>query len=309
MPKYFDIHCHINFKAFKEDGEAVIRRALENDTWLINVGSQYTTSKRAVDIARKYPEGVYACVGLHPIHLEESYHDEEEIDGPGFVSRKEEFDYQKYLAMAKDPKVVAIGECGLDYYHLNSDTIEKQKKVFMEQIKLANEIKKPLMLHIRNPFTSPPNPLSEGKGEADIHPAFRQTQGSSREGNLNAYADVAEILQRYSKVSAVSHCFCGDVEDMKRFIEMGIYISFSGNITYKPRPEIFDSEKVVLETPLDKILTDTDSPYLSPALHRGKRNEPVYVKEVVKKIAEIKNLPEREVARIIVQNVRKLFKI
>ncbi len=292
MPKYIDIHCHINFKTFKEDGDEVIRRALDADTWLFNVGSQYSTSKRAVEIAYKYPEGVYAVVGLHPIHLEESFHDEDEIGGEGFVSRAEVFDKEKYLELAKDPKVVAIGECGLDYYHTTPESIEKQKEFFEEQVKLALEVGKPLMLHIRNtPSTSPrPSPY---KGE----------------GELNAYADVADILKNYPKVKGVSHCFCGSVEDMKRFVEQGIYVSFSGNITYKPKPEICDFESVIKEAPLDMILTDTDSPYLTPVPYRGKRNEPVYVREIVKKIAEIKNLPESEVANAIFVNAEKLFGI
>ncbi|HNW71319.1 MAG TPA: TatD family hydrolase [Candidatus Paceibacterota bacterium] len=280
MPKYIDIHCHINFKAFAEDSDAVIKRALDADTWLFNVGSQESTSLRAIDIAHKYTEGVYACIGLHPIQLEETYHDEAEEEGGGFMTRKEEFNYEKYLEMAKDPKVVAIGECGLDYFHLKKDLLEKQKETFIEQIKLANEVGKPLMLHIRN-------------GEED----------------KNAYADVAELLKKYATVGAVSHFFAGTVEDMKRFVEMGVYISFAGPVTYKPNLKIADYESVIRETPLEFILTDTDSPYVAPVPYRGKRNEPVYVREIVKKIAEIKNLPEDEVAESIVKNAKKLFGI
>lgn len=281
MPKYFDIHCHTNFKAFKNDGKEVIERALDNHTWLINVGSQYSTSKRAIEIAHQYSEGVYACIGLHPIHLEENFHDEEEVDGESFMSRAEIFDKEKYLELARDSKVVAIGECGLDYYHLNNDTIEKQKKVFIEQVELAVEVEKPLMLHIRNGLDK----------------------------TYNAYADVAEILEKYPEVKAVSHCFGGTVKDMQRFIDLGIYISLAGNITYKNRPEIFDYEKIIKETPLEYILTDTDSPYLSPVPYRSKRNEPVYVREIVKKIAEIKEFSEEQVAEAIVSNTRKLFGI
>jgi len=282
MPKYFDIHCHINFKTFKEDGDEVILRALQNDTWLINVGSQYSTSERAVEIAHQYDEGVYACIGLHPVHLEESFHDEEETGGPSFTSREEIFDREKYLELAKDSKVVAIGECGLDYYHLNPSSIEKQKEIFVEQIKIANEVGKPMMLHIRN---------------------------NNTDKTYNAYADVADLMKKYAKVSGVSHCFGGSVEDMKRFVASSIYISFAGNITYKPKPEICDFLNVIKETPLDKILTDTDSPYLTPVPHRGERNEPVYVREIVKKIAEFKNLQEEEVAKAVVENAKNLFGI
>ena len=133
MPKYIDIHCHLNFKVFEEDRDEVIRRALENNTWLINVGTQVDTSKKAVELAHKYPEGVYAVIGLHPIHTGKSFHDKEELgdEGAGFVSRGEEFDKENYRKLLEDPKTVAIGECGLDYYHMDEESIEKQKKAFI----------------------------------------------------------------------------------------------------------------------------------------------------------------------------------
>ncbi|HPS21385.1 MAG TPA: TatD family hydrolase [Candidatus Paceibacterota bacterium] len=280
MPKYFDIHAHINFKSFKDYADVVIQRALDNDIFLTNVGSQYSTSKRAVEIANKYETGVYACIGLHPIHLEEGFHDEEEISGPAFESHGEIFDKEKYLELAKDKKTIAIGECGLDYYHMSEESIEKQKKVFIDHIELALEVDKPLMLHIRN------NPTDTSH---------------------NAYADIAEILKNYKNIKGVSHCFGGNLEDMKRFVDLGIYISFAGNITYKKKAGFPDYEEIIKSTPLDKILTDTDSPYLAPVPHRGERNEPVYVKEIVKKIAEIKNLEEEIVAKAIVENAKRLF--
>ena len=281
MPKYIDIHCHTNFIAFKDDGDEVIDRALNNDTWLINVGSQYSTSERAVLMTNKYKKGVYASIGLHPIHLNESYHDDSEIGGKGFTSRAEIFDKEKYRNLTKEGKVVAIGECGLDYYHLDKDNIEKQKEVFIEQIELANELNIPLMLHIRN--------------------------GDDK--SKNAYFDVCELLKKHSKVKGVSHFFAGSVEDMKRLVELGFYISFAGPITYPRKPEICDYEEVILQTPLDKILTDTDSPYVAPVPYRGKRNEPVYVKEIVKKIAKIKGLSEEEMSKIIFENANRLFSI
>jgi TatD DNase family protein len=283
MPKYIDIHAHTNFVAFDDDRDAVIFRALSNDTWLINVGTQYDTSKKAIEITKEY-EGVYATIGLHPIHTEASYHDTNELgeEGKEFTSRGEIFDKEKYRELSNDKKVVAIGECGLDYYHLNEDSIERQKGAFIKQIELANETGLPLMLHVRNNL------------EDKTH---------------NAYADVAELLEKYSKVKAVSHFFAGNVEDMKRFVELGVYISFAGPITYKPNKNICDYEEVIRQTPLEMILADTDSPYVAPVPHRGKRNEPSYVKDIVKKIAEIKNLDEEFVARQIVENARKLFKI
>lgn len=299
MPKYIDIHAHINFKLFDEDRNDVIRRALESNTWVINIGTQYDTSKKAVEMTNEYKEGVYACIGLHPIHTSSSYHDESELgsdksEGLAFRSRGEIFDKEKYRKLFKIGKVVGIGECGLDYYHLNEDSIEKQKKAFIDQIELANELNLPLMLHVRN------NP---------------------KDKTHNAYFDVYELIKKYSKsfdeslevrlpkIKGVSHFFAGSVEDMKRFIEIGICISFAGPITYKPKKEICDYEAVIKETPLDMIMADTDSPYVAPVPYRGKRNEPIYVKEIIKKIAEIKGLEENELTDIIISNIKKVFKI
>lgn len=283
MPKYFDIHAHINFVAYNDDRDAVIRRTLENDTWVINIGTQYDTSKKAVEMTNEYKEGVYATIGLHPIHTTASYHDKNELgeDAKEFTGRGEVFDKEKYKELSKLGKVVGIGECGLDYYHLDYDSIEKQKIAFISQIELANELNIPLMLHVRNP----------------------------KDKSRNAYQDVYELLKEHSKVKAVSHFFAGTVEDMKRFVEIGVYISFAGPVTFPPKLDICDYESVIKETPLDMILTDTDSPYVSPIPHRGERNEPVYVKEIVKKIADIKGLTEEDVSKAIVLNAKKLFAI
>lgn len=310
MPKYIDIHAHINFKTYDLDRDAVVRRALDNDTRVINIGTQYDTSKKAVEMTNEY-EGVYATIGLHPIHTGASHHDVDELGSEGqevtrsvdiddavlprtesassmltagFTSRGEIFDKDKYRELAKQGKVVGIGECGLDYYHMEEESIEKQKIAFIAQIELANELDLPLMLHVRNNAT------------IKTH---------------NAYLDVYELIKKHStrlpQAVGVSHFFAGSVEDMKRFIKIGVYISFAGPITYKPKIEICDYVSVIKETPLEMILTDTDSPYVAPVPYRGKRNEPVYVREIVKKIAEIKNLPEEEVAKSIVANVKKLF--
>jgi len=311
MPKYIDIHAHTNFESFEEDRDEVVSRALENDTWVINIGTQLDTSKKAVKMTSAYKEGVYATIGLHPIHTGASYHDKNELgnegkeftqlvdvgDTPtnvgahnsasptfttGFTSRGEIFDKEKYRELARLGKVVAIGECGLDYYRCTEESIEKQKVAFVDQIELANELGLPLMLHIRN------NPTDKSR---------------------NAYFDACELLKKYPKVKGVSHFFAGSVGDMNRFVDLGFYISFAGPITYPPKPEICDYEKVILETPIDRIMADTDSPYVAPVPHRGERNEPVYVSLIVKKIAQIKGLDEKEVASKIVSNIKGLFAI
>ncbi|MFA6301086.1 MAG: TatD family hydrolase [Candidatus Paceibacterota bacterium] len=286
MPKYIDIHSHVNFKVFDEDRDEVIKRALGGDTWVINAGTQIDTSKKAVEMAHQYKEGVYAAIGLHPIHTSASYHDEKELGegGKEFASRGEIFDKNVYRELLKDIKVVAIGECGLDYYRTEPESIEKQKRTFIEQIELANEFDKPLVIHVRNDY---------------------------EKKERNAYNDTLEILKQHAKVKGVIHFFEGDLKNAEDFTVFGFMISFTGVITYPPKKNgrNCDYETIIKNIPLDMILTDTDAPYLAPMPHRGKRNEPVYIKEVVKKIAEIKNLPEEEVARAIVENARRLFKI
>ncbi|HCY18094.1 MAG: Hydrolase, TatD family [Candidatus Nomurabacteria bacterium GW2011_GWF2_35_12] len=279
MLKYIDIHSHLNFKAFDENWQAVIKRALDNNTWMINVGTQVDTSKKAVEIAHQYKEGVYAIIGLHPIHTDISYHNEEELGETGkeFTSRGEIFDKNVYLELLKDPKVLAIGECGLDYFHMEAGSIEKQKKAFIEQIELANEINKPLMLHIRN------NP---------------------KDKKIDAYVDVLEILKKYSKVKGNVHFFAGSIENAKDFLNYGFTLSFTGVITFT-----HDYDEIIKNTPLDMIMSETDSPYVAPVPYRGKRNEPSYVKEVVKKIALIKNLPEEEITKAIIANAKRVFRI
>ncbi|OGI47182.1 hypothetical protein A2121_01715 [Candidatus Nomurabacteria bacterium GWB1_40_6] len=279
MPKYIDIHSHVNFTAFDADRDEVIRRTLDNDTWFMNVGTQIDTSRRAVELANKYKEGVYAIVGLHPIHTGASYHDEKELGegGKEFTSRGETFNKEVYRELLNNPKVVAIGECGLDYYRCDEESITKQKQAFILQIELANEFNKPLMLHIRN------NP---------------------KDKKLNAYHDVFDLLKKYSKVKGDVHFFAGTWEDAKKFLGIGFTLSFTGVVTFT-----HDYDEVIRNTPLNMIMSETDSPYVSPIPYRGKRNEPVYVREIVKKIAEIKKLPEEEVAKAIVTNARRLFGI
>ncbi|MDQ3076077.1 MAG: TatD family hydrolase [bacterium] len=301
--KYIDIHSHVNFKAFDEDREEVIKRALFNDTWVINVGTQVDTSRSAVELANKYKEGVYAIVGLHPIHTSASHHDEAELGAGGdeFTSRGEVFDKDAYRELLKDPKTVGIGECGLDYFHMTKGGVRKQKKAFIEQIELANETKKPLMLHIRSgkkDFTS--------LNKED----FLQDLVDDGEGR-NAYQDALTILKKYLDEVALPsgrrgnvHFFAGSEEDAKAFLDFGFTLSFTGVITFT-----HDYDEVIKNTPLDMIMVETDSPYVAPVPYRGKRNEPAHVKEIVRRIAEIKELHESEVALAVVANSKRVFGI
>ena len=276
-----DTHCHLNFSAFAEDGEEVIKRTLAKNIWLINVGSQYSTSKRAVEIASQYREGVYAAVGLHPVHLFETYVDEVEVP---FQSRVEDFDYDKYKELAQSEKVVAIGECGLDYFHLPKEIDEKevknkQKEVFIKHIQLAQKLKKPLILHCR--------------GSIDDH--------------LDAYIDMLAILkQSQNKARGVVHCFAGDQALAKEFLLIGIKVSFTGVVTFKNAKQLQETVKSV---PLESMMVETDAPYIAPEPFRGKRNEPAYVEYIAKKIAEIKGVDFSEVQKVTNTNAKELFNL
>lgn len=272
-PKYFDVHSHVNFKAYDEDRDEVISRALSAGVHMMNVGTQQDTSKDAVELADKY-EGLYAAIALHPIHTSASYHDTKELgeEGKAFTSRGEEFDSNFYEKLAMHPKVKAIGECGLDYYRLDSDTAKVQREVFIKHIEVANKVNKPLMLHIRS-----------GSG-------------------TSAYKDAIEILKEYAKVKGDVHFFAGSWEEAQEFLALGFTLSFTGVVTFTK-----DYDEVVRKTPLDMILSETDCPYITPTPFRGKRNEPMHVREIVKAIARIKELDEEIVRAQLVLNAKRVF--
>ncbi len=285
---FIDAHAHVNFKDYKIDGDEIVKRALENNVWLINVGAEFGTSKRAVEYSQKYPEGVFAAVGLHPIHLTAQKFKEKDLE---FESKAEEFDEKIYRGLAREPKVVAIGEIGLDYYRRGStsrilsgirEEVEPrqieiknlQKQVFKKQIELAIELNLPIMVHCRE-----------------------------------AHTDVIEILKSYilnlkSNLNGVIHSFSGNYKQAREYRAMGFKIAFNGIITFAR-----DYDKVILDTPLEDILLETDCPYLTPVPYRGERNEPLYVIEVAKKLAEIKNISLEQVAEQTTKNAREVFAI
>lgn len=248
----FDTHAHLNFNAFKDDVDEIIRRSLDGGMEIINVGSQYATSKRAVEIAEKYSEGVYAAIGLHPIHASE-----------------EVFNYEKYRELAKSSKVAAIGEIGLDYKSEYVLFKEKQKEVFLKHLDLAQELNLPVIFHCRM-----------------------------------AHNDLIQTLQHSNSptIKGVIHCFTGTWQEAQKYLEMGFYLGFNG-IIFK-----LDLDDIIKKTPLDRILLETDCPYLTPAPMEG-RNEPLYIKYVAEKIAQLKNLSFEKVAKITTQNAKKLFRI
>ena len=273
--EWVDTHAHLNFSAYKNDVDEVIRRSLDNNIWMINVGSQYETSKRAVEIAEKYEKGVYAAVGLHPIHLETGLVKiKEDPDEIQFNTREESFDYERYKGLAGSKKVVAIGEAGFDYYWKPKSQInlelfkEKQGAILLQHLKLARELNLPVIFHCR-------------MAHQDL---------------------INELKIKNYELRGVVHCFTGTWEQAQEYMNMGVCLGFNGLI-FK-----MDFDEVIKKTPLDKILIETDCPYLTPAPMSG-RNEPIYVKYVVEKIAQLKNLSYEEIAETTAQNAQKLFNL
>ncbi len=283
-PDFIDIHAHLNFAAFDADREEVAKRAQDAGVGVISVGTQLDTSRKAVELAEKY-ENMWAIVGLHPIHTSKSYHDMQEFGegGKGFTSRGEEFDYKSYKKLLEHPKVVGVGECGLDFFRIKNHELgitnvdeekKRQVRVFEQQIELAIEMNKPLMIHSRN-----------------------------------AYRETFEILNSYfkihnSRLRAHLHFFAGTWEEAEMFLDLGFTLSFTGVITFA---RTYD--EVIRNTPLNQIMSETDCPYVAPVLYRGKRNEPAYVVEVVKKIAEIRGENFEKVCVQLFQNAVRFFEL
>lgn len=279
---FIDTHCHLNFKDFKEDFLEVINRSIKNDVFMIVVGSEIKTSTRSVQLANSFSEGVYSAVGLHPIHLQDILIKNDNDNGKyEFRSRAENLiiaDYQNLINSSE--KVVAVGEIGLDYYHIEAkseDEIKKvkdlQKKVFIEQLNLAWENDLPVIIHCRE-----------------------------------AHEDLYEILENFYKQKnikkewGVIHCFSGDYDLAQKYFALNLKISFTGLITFNNQ-----WDEVIKKSPLDKIMIETDAPYLAPIPYRGQRNEPIFVKEVAQKIANLKNMDVKEVEVQIFSNSINFF--
>ena len=260
----YDTHCHLNFKAFAEDYYTITKKSIDAGMLLNIVGTQYETSKRAVAIANEFADSsVYAAVGLHPTHLNKND-----------VVHK--WDYEKYRELAFQPKVVAIGETGIDHFH-DTENVNKQQEIFEEHIKLARELGRPLIIHCRPSHNS-----------------------------FDAYNDLLAILKNTPKpINGVVHCFLGNRDLAEQFLELGAYLSFTGIITFK------NADASLLETvkniPLDKIMIETDAPYLAPEPFRGKTNYPYYVEYVARKIGEVKNISVGEVIKTTEKNGKLLF--
>ncbi len=268
--KYIDTHAHLNLPDFDTERDEIAEKTKQDGVWIINVGTNFETSLKACELSEKH-DHMYSIIGLHPIYTVPSYDCKE----------PEAFDedaYQKLVDRDKNKNIVAVGECGLDYFHGDEKQKEQQQKVFRQQVDFALKNSLPLMLHIR-----------------------------PTEGSFDAYEDVLSILEEYSNtgknLSGDVHFFAGNEEIAQRFLDLGFYISFTGVITFARM-----YEKLVKYVPLDRILSETDAPYVAPVPFRGKRNEPSHVREVVKKIAKIKKLDEEVIGVQIKENAQKLFK-
>lgn len=262
-----DVHCHLNFKAFEKDCDEAIKRAFDAGvSKIINVGTKIDSSQKAVQLAKEY-KNLYAIVGVHPHHA-----DKLEI---GWEDKIEN--------LAKHPKVVAIGECGMDFFSYQSNAVvdpKLQKEVFLKQIELAYKLKLPLQIHNRH----------AGKEILDV------------------------LLNHKSHLSnppGMFHCFSGNVDFLKKVLNLGFYIGFDGNITYKGKAPGEETElsELVRYAPLDRIVLETDSPFLTPVPHRSSRNEPAYVIIVGEFVAQTKDISFEKVLQQTDKNVSAIFKL
>lgn len=259
--KYFDIHSHLYFADYDSDREKIISSMKNLGIFSISVGTNIETSQLAINLANDN-ENLFACIGVHPAHFKED-------------------DFKEgFLDMIRHPKVVAVGECGFDYFRLEGDldhAREVQTKLFNQQIKLAIDNRKALMLHLRS-------------------------------GDMaSAYTEALDILERHKRESGDGlfgnvHFFSGRQEDLRRFLDIGFTVSFTGVITF-----VKDYDELVRYTPDDMIHAETDSPFVAPSPYRGKRNSPEYVLEVIKKMAEIKGLSFEQMADRLALNAKRIF--
>jgi len=248
-----DTHAHLDFHQYDADREEVIARAREaNVTRIITIGIDRQTSEKAIEIAENH-HNIYAAIGIHP-------HDANEATDEDIEVLKE---------LIQHPKVVAIGEVGLDFYR-NISPPDVQRRLFRMFLDWSSEYGKPLIIHTRE-----------------------------------AEDEILTILKERSKSGwrGVFHCFPGDQKMAETVIEMGFLVSFTGNITFKNSRSL----AVARDVPMERLMVETDSPFLTPVPHRGKRNEPAFINFVAQKIAEVKDIPVQQVARITTANAQNLF--
>lgn len=251
----FDSHAHIDDKRFDTDRAAVIESAFAGGlAGFINAGADMDSSARSVALAEQHAS-VFAAVGIHP-------HDAKDA---------REKDYAALAEWTEHPKVVAVGEIGLDYYY-NHSPREVQQEVFIRQLDVARQTGKPFIIHDRD-----------------------------------AHGDILSIIKKEAKgLSGVFHCFSGSLEMAREVIRLGFYVSFAGPLTFKNSVKL---KEIACSVPLDRVLVETDSPYLTPEPNRGRRNEPLYVRLVAGELARLRGMDPAEVAQVTTANVCRLFNI
>ncbi|WP_320606716.1 TatD family hydrolase [Christensenella hongkongensis] len=250
----FDTHAHLLDERFDEDREELIGRLpLEGVEYVVEASSDLADSIRAAALAKEH-RMIYSAVGVHP-------HSAGEWDQKTAVALR---------SLAKEEKVVAIGEIGLDY-HYDFSPRETQKKAFEQQVELALEVNLPIVVHSRE-----------------------------------ATADTLEILRKFPQVRGELHCFSGSAETARELVKMGFYIAFGGALTFKNARKTLEAAQAV---PMERLLIETDCPYMTPVPLRGKRNEPAYVRYVAQRLAEVKNVDEAEIARVTMKNAKRFFDI
>lgn len=253
-----DTHAHLESTNYNIDREAVIKRSFDNGVEkIINIGTSLRGSYESIDLADSY-KNIFASVGIFPEEQKKIDHDFK----------------KKFEDLARMKKVVAIGECGLDYVIFKKEaTFEHQKELFKFQLETAQKLDLPIIIHGRD-----------------------------------SYPDIFEMIKtlKFMKDPGVIHCYLDNWEMAQNFLNLGFYISFTGAITYKKKEEVLE---VVKKMPLDRIMVETDCPYLTPQIFRGERNEPMYVKYVIEKIAEVRNSNFEEIEKATTENAIKLFKL
>lgn len=251
----FDSHAHYDDDSFNEDRIKVIEELKDNNIiGVLNCGSSFKGALDSVNLAKKY-DFFYAAVGIHP----------------EYADTVDEDILQNIKDMALYSKVKAIGEIGLDYYHEDNPPKEVQKEVFMKQMKLAMELRLPVVIHDRD-----------------------------------AHKDTLDIMQMFPQVHGVVHCFSGSVEFARECLKLGYYIGFTGVVTFKNARKALEVAK---EIPIDKILVETDCPYMAPEPHRGKRNRSEYIEKIIKKIAQVREISEEELNDQLILNTKQLLNI
>ena len=250
--KLVDTHCHITDDKYDEDRNEILKEIEENLEFAVNIGFDLESSKRSIDLADRY-DFMYAVVGVHPTDIN-GYNDELE---------------ENLEKLALHPKVVAIGEIGLDY-HWMKDEKEKQKSIFRRQLEMAKRVNKPVVIHTRD-----------------------------------ATNDTLEILKEYPEIKGIVHCYPGSYESAVELMD-NYYFGVGGVITFKNARKLVEA---VTKIPLERLVIETDAPYLTPTPFRGKRNNPVYVEYVARKIAEIKGVSYEEVVKITTENAKEIYGI